>query len=224
LHKWTRAEEEFIRENYGKLTIKQIATALGIKTTTVKSFLDRKGLRLSMEQVWRKGCKRQMPLLSKEQCIYLAGLIDGDGTIEVLPYTVKGKKYIHPVVRITNSSLFIRDIARECGFCIIDQCRERGNRVDTYVIAGCYGWGNTYDLLFQLVPYLKIRKPQAILVLRLIEKRKSTHFRSYADVMECEETKQILEQLRILNAKGKDRDPELQYKIGKDIVEKYADV
>jgi len=177
---WTPEREKFVLENYRVMKLDDIAKQLGCRWTTLKGFLDRKGLsgRLTMEDIWKKRWIDKEKLFSETERAYLAGLIDGDGTISITFSNVNGKRYPHPVIRITQSSLFGKEISRKFGFKIRKIRRKRGKGVDLYLNFECVSWFRSKSILEQIIPFLIIKKPQALLVYRLIQIRGKQRLRN----------------------------------------------
>ena len=114
-----------------------------------------------------------MEQLNEKDLIYLAGFIDGDGSI--FAQIVKKSDYKHKFqIRLTvqltqlkKRKWFLEKIQKQIGAGTI---RERGEILD-YVLVET---SNVATLLKQLKPFLVIKQKQANLVLRIIEQLPST--------------------------------------------------
>jgi hypothetical protein len=97
---------------------------------------------------------------------YLAGLVDGEGCISLVRIKVKatGRWNYKPVIRIVNTHPFICDLASEVGLGYIHHAKQHDSRWKRQFI-----WSLNPNairqLLPSLVPYLRAKKRQALLLL-----------------------------------------------------------
>ena len=108
-----------------------------------------------------------MPLISKTEAAYLAGFIDADGNIGIVRRTTShdGRKYLYirPVVQIGQSKRGILDwISDLVGGTVGVHCQHGFYNLRFH--AGTIRW-----LLPQLLPYLKVKKRQAEIVLEFTD-------------------------------------------------------
>lgn len=114
-----------------------------------------------------------MPILNKDDLLYLAGLIDGDGSI--VAQIVRRSDYVYQFqIRLTvqisqlkKRRHHLEDIRKILGYGIV---RDRGD-ISDYVLAETR---NVYQFLKQLSPFLRIKKKQANLVIKIIEQLPSS--------------------------------------------------
>lgn len=115
-----------------------------------------------------------MKTLSIAQASYLAGFIDGDGSI--LAQIVSRKDYVLKfqirvsVLCVQKMSRIhhLRDFQNELGKGTI---RDRGDGIGEFAIVG---YKNVFEVLKQIQPYLRNKKKQANLVLRICEQLNQT--------------------------------------------------
>jgi hypothetical protein len=135
-----------------------------------------------------------MNIINRDDLIYLAGFIDGDGSI--IAQMVRRKDYvfrfqIRLAIQITQHKKrrhSLEDIRQIIGYGTI---RDRGN-VSDYVIteARC-----VYSFLKQLSPFLRFKKRQANLVIRILEQLPSSKKSAPLFIELC----QIVDQVAELN-------------------------
>lgn len=93
-HRWTKEEEAFLENNYPKLSLQEIATRLKRSISSVKN----KNIRFEGRRPRRIVISRFN--LSEEDLAYLAGLVDGEGTITI----GQNRGFLNPYLNITNTS------------------------------------------------------------------------------------------------------------------------
>ena len=131
-----------------------------------------------------------MKIIEKDELIYLSGLIDGDGSLiaqMVRRHDYKFKYQIRCTVQITQLKKrrhFLEKIQESIGYGII---RDRGT-VSDYVLVEpkCVYW-----LLKQLSPFLRLKKKQADLIIRIIEQLTSSKNSAVLFVQLCRLTDQV---------------------------------
>jgi hypothetical protein len=144
-------------------------------------------------------------LLTKYEKGYIAGFVDGEGCISC---RTRAKKYLTPSIEVTNCNKEVLDwLASLFGGGIYLNKDFRPTRKDSYhwTVAG----QKAIDCIKTIYPYLRIKKPQAMLVLSL--KRFETKSRdklgrikgimTEADFIE---NKLLLENIHKLNKRGKE--------------------
>lgn len=106
--------------------------------------------------------------MSKIQKAYIAGFLDGEGSIMALIEPNRECKYnyrIRPVIQFyqhTKHRTVLEEIKRIFGYGYISKSNKN---VDTYVIKSNDAVEKTLN---DLIPYLRIKKGQALLMLQLI--------------------------------------------------------
>jgi DNA-binding CsgD family transcriptional regulator len=123
---------------------------------------------------------------------YLAGIIDGEGSIFLGRRCYKGKEYYYPHVSVVNTSLeLIKWIMREFG--VENKVHEkwhpgaystRRNKL-VYVLKIC-GVSDVLTLLKALRPYLIVKRDKADEVIRYCEERIQELRKELAEVVELE--------------------------------------
>lgn len=114
-----------------------------------------------------------MKILDRDDLIYLAGLIDGDGSIvaQIVRRSDSVYKFqIQCTIQITQLKKrrhFLEDIKKIIGYGII---RDRGN-ISDYILTETRC---VYSFLKQLSPFLRMKKKQSNLILRIIEQLPSS--------------------------------------------------
>ena len=109
-----------------------------------------------------------MNKIKNEDLLYLAGLIDGDGSI--IAQLVRKADYVFKfqirltvqITQLKKRRHFLEDFKEIIGKGTI---RDRGN-VSDYILTDTK---MVYEFLKQLAPYLRIKKKQANLVIKIIE-------------------------------------------------------
>lgn len=149
--RWTKNEDIFLKNNYLKRDYHEIARLLKREYTSIRT--RRYFLKLTKKEsgsnVQKPTCKVN---IKKEDCIYLAGLFDGEGTVSVLDKNnkltcrwaigMKEKELLENLQKIWN-----------CG--IIYQRKD-----------GLTSWAintreNLKRFLPQVIPYLRIKKEKS---------------------------------------------------------------
>ncbi len=149
--------------------------------------------------------------LSPEQLCYLAGLTDGEGYIGAVRHHKRkiGGGGLSPRFQIAMTTPMLYDLC--CEFGVGTVCRPTMNRPRDDRRREIYSWGlgswGCRALLPLLVPYLRLKKPQAILVIQLCEllsHKKITSRSSPESVQEYRhELESIHSKLQSLNQKGR---------------------
>ncbi len=114
-----------------------------------------------------------MNIINKDDLLYLAGLIDGDGSI--VAQMINRPDYVYKYqIRLTvqisqrkKRRHHLEDIRKIIGYGIV---RDRGDMSD-YVLTETR---MVYQFLKQLAPFLRIKQKQANLVIKIIEQLPSS--------------------------------------------------
>jgi hypothetical protein len=138
--------------------------------------------------------KTLMNILNRDDLIYLAGFIDGDGSI--IAQMVPRKDYVYRfqirlTIQITQHKkrrYHLEDIRQMIGYGTI---RDRGN-VSDYVLTETRC---VYSFLKQLSPFLRLKKRQANLLIRILEQLPSSKKSATLFIELC----QIVDQVAELN-------------------------
>lgn len=149
-----------------------------------------------------------MPRMSIEQAAYLAGAIDGEGHISLVPggRFREGRKTpsFHFRLQVTNTNrAWLEELQRWVGG-RIDLSRSRGNKRPCYVLR--FGGMEAAEVIGQCQPYLLLKKPHAQLMLRYFElaaqRRSSNPPGRSSDPQVVAQIQAIYEELRSRNLRG----------------------
>jgi len=147
--------------------------------------------------------RRELKVMTPEQAAYMAGLLDGEGTLTAIRVKRKenrnGVQY-QPHMSIANTDMAVLESIREdCG--------------NGRLVGSSRGWLPHHKIgyvlrfssnqirfvLPQLVPFLRIKKRQAELVLELLDVCKSNHWHNRMDWPRAEDLRLML---KALNYRG----------------------
>ena len=190
----SEAERTFITEHLTTLSIADMARALHCAYRRVDMYLYSHGLYSQRKTVKRRN---QVPVgtLSREELAYLAGIVDGEGTVSILAAGGRQSgRYFRPVLSVANTSLALKQWLEQRGFYSSFYLNGKGRPCWKINVSG-YGID---DVLLALLPYLVIKAPQAALVIEFCQLR-------LAQRHSAEPTGrmlQIVETIRRLNRRG----------------------
>jgi hypothetical protein len=133
------------------------------------------------------------PLLSKEDLLYLAGFLDGDGSI--IAQLVRRKDYVNKFqirltvqfTQLTKRRHHLEDIKKIIG---AGTLRDTDKNVSHYVLTDTK---EVHKFLQQMAPYLRIKKKQAYLTIRIIEELPSARQSVETFVELCKMVDQVAE-------------------------------
>lgn len=162
------SEKEFICANCRSMTITELARSIKRCFTTVQSYMQSAGLYAQRRTAKRANSTSvtQLPIVDRA---YLAGIIDGEGTVTVARrYNgSRNKTYYQPSLVIANTSTRLRDWLVVRGFSSGLYTASSGNPC-WKMSAGGLALGS---VLCALLPYLVIKEPQAQLVVEFCQLR-----------------------------------------------------
>jgi len=139
----------------------------------------------------------------KEQIVWAAGFLDGEGTITIKRYNYKDRHYYtayiscSQTIKGTKAIKFLKDIFGGH----IYQWQPKGNRLET--ISWCVTSKKAELCAKRLLPYLIIKRKQTLLLLKFcktIIKRTEQYRLKESDY---ENREKLFYQMRKLNVKGK---------------------
>lgn len=106
--------------------------------------------------------------LTDTEISYIAGLLDGEGSIFLTEKKRWGKKWYEPQMSIHNCSLLFRDYFERMGCKVNLEKRKHksGNLQDKYTVI-FYG-RHVFSVLEQLLPFLALKKPVALAMMEYI--------------------------------------------------------
>ena len=196
---WTETEIEYLTQSYSYETVKGIATTLGKTETEVKAVVCRLLRRADLgRKKWKYKTQQSLHILERakqEEIIYLAGLVDGEGTISL----ASCRGYYRPFCCITTTDPLLIAWLKRFFWQKETHCKNQRNR--PYVKAVLTGYGIT-PFLNALEPYLVIKKVHCQILRSYIALRLSQKWKEKPSTeMEC-----LRGDLRILNAVGRQTD------------------
>ncbi len=142
--------------------------------------------------------------LSETEKAYFAGFIDGEGCVSF----AWRKKYITPIIQITNTDYSVLvDFFNVYGGSVRSRNEIRPNRKD------CYAWvvcgQKALKVVTDVLPYLRIKKPQAELLLSLkrysptAERDKLGRLKGIFTPEIEAENRMLVDEIRKLNKRGR---------------------
>ena len=133
-------------------------------------------------------------VFSSTKSAYLAGFLDGDGSIYVRLKPIKDYRYgfqIAPYVVFFQSSKGRKKFEKLCSVMGIGYIRERNDGILEYVINR---QAEIQTFLKAIYPYLVLKREQAKLMLKILEKKKMVKSQK-----EFNQLAQLVDQFRNLN-------------------------
>lgn len=185
---WTSSEDEILRNFYGRIKTKIIAEALNRHIGSVKSRAWKLGL---ASDSWRT------PLINYElnssELAYLAGIIDGEGTI------TRGASSPRLSIATTDIRLvnYLEKLLRKRAVSYLKRNRNPKHKIGYQIVIGRAS--DKLILLQRLLPFLILKKQQAELAIRFLESR----FKRGESSKLIEEEKNLMEEIVKLNRKGR---------------------
>lgn len=173
--RYSKEEKGFIKKNYKNMRVKDIAKKLGRSMSGISSYASIINAQKSYAEVIKE---REMGIknLSEWERGYLAGIIDGEGTITLgiqAEYKLN-KIYFKPKITISNTNKKLMNwISPKMTIKTIFAQRNRKNRKwkDCYNIE-MNGY-KILPILKMLYPYLIIKKENCKILINWIERRKN---------------------------------------------------
>jgi hypothetical protein len=161
---------EFVLEHRNKFSIQELSRLTGVTYTSVAQALYSRSLRASRYR--RTGAKISLALnMSEHEIAYLAGIVDGEGTLTIQARpnrSGKGQTY-RPNITISNTSTHLRDWMNARGFYAIEAVNGNGRPYWRFQQSG-FGLKH---ILLRLQPYLIVKKNHCDLILDFISQREA---------------------------------------------------
>jgi hypothetical protein len=190
---WSKKEQEFLRQNYHSLKAREIAKVLGRPLRGVIWEASRLGLGKNGKN---RTTKLNFDGIRREDIAYMAGFIDGEGTI-TLNLGSSGKWW-SPYVGVINTDFNVMDFfAKIFGRRASLKKDKRLGRNDAYGVE-ITSLREVYEFLQIIYPYLRVKKEQAKLLLEYCKLRLA-RFQQPLNAQERE----IVEKIRELNRRGR---------------------
>jgi len=198
---WTQQECEVLRESWANNSRPKLLALLPLKDwSSIRHKAFELGLaKKAFAKYWRTYDKVQSIVLSDAEKGYLAGIIDGEGTLRVMRAL---KLWYAPFIQITNTNKAIMDWLQKLlgekgiGHTYHEKYSKKPNHRPKHVynIASVQG---VKQILDQIAHLLVIKKEQAKLLLEFIEMKENK-----ADYGVLSREREIFEELKRLNARG----------------------
>ena len=135
--------------------------------------------------------------MRREELAYLAGIIDGEGSIRIERST---RNYYRLRISVANTSIaLMKWLQKKCGNTFIKERKRKGNRRQQYQ----WDSNRLFDvvtLLTDLLPYLIIKHDHSLVALEFAEIKKSRK-RRYSDKQK-KEIVLLFEKMKVLNSRG----------------------
>jgi hypothetical protein len=188
----------YIVENYPKMKISELSKITNLCAWTIIKYAHKHGLRKC------GNIYIDLSKLSNTDLAYIAGLLDGEGTVTYQGYNEKsnGRKTAGgPIVQISNTHKpTINWLVSIFGYKMRFQCRNLEKHQQCYS-ARIFGWKNVLVFLRACYPYLRIKKKQAEVLMKLCQSRLKHLYQKYYTSDELK----LVEQLHTLNRHGSNR-------------------
>jgi len=163
---WREEELRFLKKNYDKMTDKEIAQKLGRPTSAIQNKRRELGLMKRIEDVTKPS---RLLNLSEIEKAYLAGLIDGDGSIFLSYYQARGKKGIHSRISCAISARSAnKEFAEEIMQMMGGEVKEVGKDYYEVLISR---YADILQLLELILPYLRLKRKQAEIMIEFCKER-----------------------------------------------------
>jgi len=166
LRVWSKEQEEQIRQKYDG-NGSNLSNVLPFSASAIRNKAKRLGI--TNNSHFHHVTKTELPKLSEFELGYVAGFMDGEGSIT---YSSNASTKIQYRIQIANSDqdviLWLRQILG-IGRLRIQKARKH-QHLDSYVL-NIERQGDVWGLLDLVIPYLKIKKQKAIGVLDILEQR-----------------------------------------------------
>jgi hypothetical protein len=204
---WTERETMFLKENYGKLPLKDVGLVLNRSHRAIKA----KSSKLKLKVILKK---TRIETLSDVEKAYLAGFIDGEGSISLKLYSRKDKPnklFVNAIFTVTNADkgvmsfvahVFNREVRPEQRKNWKTAWRVQVSKLD-----------HVREILNHLLPYLKVKRKQAELLLEFCNYRLAKLHQVYKAPFDDYEKILIREVQRtnqLLNSQAKVQEAKLQ--------------
>lgn len=178
---WTWEELDTLKNCYSNLSKEELFKVLPKKDwTSIRHKAQELGLTLNYDRWYKRNWKNfgdfKNIILSDTDRGYLAGIIDGEGTIKIIKAKQKQWKtaYYAPFISITNTDpklmSYLRELVKIGSFYVEKRTKPQHRTKMVYNIASIKG---VKQILDQIKDLLIVKKRNAMLVLEFIEIKKN---------------------------------------------------
>lgn len=181
--------QRFILANYRTMALLDLCKATKVRYATVSQFLYKRGLMANRHTIKRYNIRAALKL-SKTEAAYLAGIVDGEGTISVRSQG----RYTQPLVTISNTDWSLLQWLTARGF--YGTLSKNGNG-RLYWRMHWSGY-QTADVLRLILPFLVTKRRHADLTLELISNRAAQRYKAAPTAR----MRAIVAEIRALNVRG----------------------
>lgn len=194
---WSEAELNLLREGYPKWEKERLQKSLSNRKWKT---IEMKARRMGIPRTFAITLPNEHTGLTSEEASYIAGLIDGDGAIMLI---VNDKIHYNPIVQINSVHPdFLRNIQGRINqnrrYCCMKSCPITGfQRRPMYKIQ-CNS-RKAYPLLKEILPFLRLKKRQAELLIEWLESRYS---RKEFRIPYTQREREIYKEIKLLNKRG----------------------
>jgi hypothetical protein len=169
---WKKYEIEIIKKQYPYEPKEKILKLIKRSWSAIM----RKAHKLGLHRISLGSFPKQMKELTDFQKGYLAGMIDGEGTVSIHWITIKGKKRPIPIVQISNTNKAVLEKIKEFTGIGHINTSYKYNAYNPRV-KPCYKWIvrnkiEIFQFLTQIKDLLIIKKPQAELLVKYLKNYK----------------------------------------------------
>jgi hypothetical protein len=161
--------------NFKQKTVAEMAAELNRHFQSVQSFMQANEIYQLRNTVKRQN-ELPMAKLPELELAYLAGIVDGEGTITVARRFNKklNKTYYQPLLTVCNTSTLLRNWLHQRGFSSI-LSTSTGGKPCWKMSLGGPGVSRACQVM---LPYLVIKEQQAVLVMDFVKRRSEQAFRT----------------------------------------------
>lgn len=187
---WTDEERSFLVNNYPIMTAKELSESLGKPLGGTRWQVSELGLRKTCRY---KPSTLNFDDLTREDVTYMAGFIDGEGTITI--NTSKSRR--QPETYVVNTDLdIVNFFAKVFGKEPYPKNRPPPTQKQTYGVM-ITSLREVFEFLQIVYPYLRVKKQQAKLLLEYCNIRLVKHNQPFGS-----RERQIIKEIRRLNHRG----------------------
>lgn len=198
--RWTEDEDKLLLDNYQTMRYAQIARMIGTTYSSVQHRAFRMGLSRPSPRYAELSDAAWLPELTPVQIGYLAGMIDGEGTVSI--HLVNRARQIRPryqpVVMISGTDV---RLAEHLQTMLQARYFSRERKIENYKPQWQIGWHGhrCLPILTLVQPHLIVKREQAAVVIEFITSRMSMpNYNSHY----TPEQLTLYEKVRDLNVRG----------------------